>query len=207
MDLLEATSSHPSTPAEQPFAAEEDRVGPSDFVEGAWGASPVVEPTGEVTCTALEVPVRPSTAERFHDDGTGSAVPPTLDDARLQSSRGLEKVDAAEPPPAADDARVTGGVVPWRLPHGLVRSSGRTDGHPELGLFLRKGSIKVALGYGDFLRGIEELKALPLKERRRHMKNRGLQGKLCGDFVVYLPMRGLTLISFSELGTYLRVTG
>jgi len=91
-----------------------------------------------------------------------------------------------------------------------------TGANPELGLFLRKGSIKVALGYGDFLRGIEELKALPLKERRRHMKNeaftthevRGLQCKLCDDFVCrYLPVRHLTLVFFSELGTYLRVTG
>ena len=29
----------------------------------------------------------------------------------------------------------------------------------------------MALGYGDFLEGIEELKAFPLKERRQYMKN------------------------------------
>jgi len=29
----------------------------------------------------------------------------------------------------------------------------------------------VALGYGDFLKGLEELKALTLKEKRRCMKN------------------------------------
>ena len=29
----------------------------------------------------------------------------------------------------------------------------------------------MALGYGNFLVGVEEFKALPLKERRRHLKN------------------------------------
>ena len=31
--------------------------------------------------------------------------------------------------------------------------------------------MEVALGYGDYLRGLEELKAEPLKERRRHLEN------------------------------------
>ena len=39
------------------------------------------------------------------------------------------------------------------------------------GLFLRRGDIEVALGFGDFLGGLKELKALPLKERRPHLKN------------------------------------
>ena len=50
-------------------------------------------------------------------------------------------------------------------------SSGRSSADLELGLFLRRGAVEVALGYGDFLRGLEEIKALLLKERRRRMKN------------------------------------
>jgi len=32
-------------------------------------------------------------------------------------------------------------------------------------LFSRRGDVEVALGYGDYLKGIGELKAEPLKER------------------------------------------
>ena len=35
-----------------------------------------------------------------------------------------------------------------------------------------EGVIEVAFGFDDFLGGLEELKALPLKERRRHLKNK-----------------------------------
>ena len=66
----------------------------------------------------------------------------------------------------------------------------------------------MALGYSDFLKRIEELKAFPLKERRRHMKNEAFRGScVVTFFVVYLPTRGLTLVSFFELGTYLGVAG
>jgi len=44
-------------------------------------------------------------------------------------------------------------------------SSAQAVANPELRLFLRKGDDEVALGYGDFLGGIKDLKALPLKER------------------------------------------
>ena len=94
MDLLEAMSTPPFTPVEQPSVVEEDRVGPSDFVDGARGSSFLVEATGEVTGMTLEVSARPSTAARFLDDGTGSTVSPTLDNARIESPRGFERVDA-----------------------------------------------------------------------------------------------------------------
>jgi len=38
-------------------------------------------------------------------------------------------------------------------------------------IVLPEGDVEVALGYVDFLGGLEELKALPLKERRWHLKN------------------------------------
>jgi len=79
-------------------------------VDGARGSSFLVEATGEVTGMTLEVSARPSTAARFLDDGTGSTVSPTLDNAGLESPRGFERVDAAEPPPAADSTEVAGGV-------------------------------------------------------------------------------------------------
>ena len=41
----------------------------------------------------------------------------------------------------------------------------------ELGFFLRWGDVEVAPGYGDFLRGLEDLKAQPLKEQRQRLKN------------------------------------
>ena len=46
----------------------------------------------------------------------------------------------------------------------------------------------------------------PLKERRRHMKNEAFRVNcMVTFFVVYLPTRCLTLVFFSELGTYLGV--
>ena len=37
-------------------------------------------------------------------------------------------------------------------------------------IFLPEGDVEVALGYGDYLRGLEKLKVLPLKERMQHLK-------------------------------------
>jgi len=37
-------------------------------------------------------------------------------------------------------------------------------------IVLPEGDVEVALGYGDYLGRLEELKALPLKERRRYLK-------------------------------------
>ena len=83
-----------------------------------------------------------------------------------------EKVYDARHPPIVEDARTVGGVCSSGAAiQPLAVSLGQTDAHPELGLFLQKGTVEVALGYGDFLEGIEELKAFPLKERRRDMKN------------------------------------
>ena len=82
-------------------------------------------------------------------------------------------MDAAERLLAADSARIAGGVgSSGAAAQSLEVPSGRTDADPELGLFLRRGAIEVALGYGDFLGGLEELKALRLKERRWHMKSK-----------------------------------
>jgi len=39
-------------------------------------------------------------------------------------------------------------------------------------LFLRRGDVELAIGYGDFLERLEKLKDLPLKERRRYLKNK-----------------------------------
>ena len=50
-------------------------------------------------------------------------------------------------------------------------SLGQIIAGPELGLFLRRGDVEVALRHGDFLGGLEDLKALSLKKRRRRLKN------------------------------------
>ena len=81
-------------------------------------------------------------------------------------------MDAAGHLPAADVVRIFGSVgSSGAAAQSLEVSFGQTGADPGLRLFLRKEAIEVALGYGDFLGGIGELKALPLKERRRHMKN------------------------------------
>ena len=72
---------------------------------------------------------------------------------------------------AADDARVAGGIGSLgTTAQSEDLSSGQIVASPEFGLFLRRGNVEVALEYGDFLGGIEDLKALPLKEQRRHLK-------------------------------------
>jgi len=38
-------------------------------------------------------------------------------------------------------------------------------------LFLQRGDVEMALGYGDFLGRLEELKAMPSKKRIRRMNN------------------------------------
>ena len=98
--------------------------------------------------------------------------PFTLDDVELESSHSLERVGITEYPKVADGARVTSGISSSGATTRYQElSSGRTVANPELGLFLWRGDVEVSLGYGDFLRGVKELKALSLKEWRRRMKN------------------------------------
>jgi len=71
-------------------------------------------------------------------------------------------VDAARHPPAADDARTVGGVgSSGTAAQSLEVSLGQTGANPELGPFLRKGAVEVALRYVDFLGGIKELRPFP----------------------------------------------
>ena len=42
--------------------------------------------------------------------------------------------------------------------------------NPPFGLYLRRGDVEAALGYSDFLGGLEEIKALALKDRRWRVK-------------------------------------
>ena len=84
----------------------------------------------------------------------------------------FERVDTAEHPQAANGAKVAGGVgSSGTAAQSQELSSGWIIADPKLGLFLMRGNVEVAFGYGDFLGGLEELKALPLKEQRRHLKN------------------------------------
>jgi len=53
----------------------------------------------------------------------------------------------------------------------LVLSSGRLTTSLLFGLCLRRGDEEAGLGYGNFLGGQEEVKALPLKDRRWPLKN------------------------------------
>ena len=71
-------------------------------------------------------------------------------------------MDVAEHPQAADSAMVAGGVgSSGTAAQSLEVSLGQTGANPELGPFLRKGAVEVALRYVDFLGGIKELRPFP----------------------------------------------
>jgi len=69
MSLLEAMTTPPCTPAEQPSIAEEDRVGSSARGEGARGTSPALGTAKEVTSKAPVVLARLSTTTLPPEDG------------------------------------------------------------------------------------------------------------------------------------------
>jgi len=72
-----------------------------------------------------------------------------VDDARLPSSHSLKRVDTAEHPQVAEDAReasIVGSL--GTTTQSQQRSSGRTVADLELGLFFQRGDVEVALGYG-----------------------------------------------------------
>jgi len=70
-----------------------------------------------------------------------------------------------------------------------VLFSGRLTTSVLFELCLRRGDKEAALGYRNFLGGLEKLKALPLKDRRRHLKNEIFRISiimLLSGFVLYL---------------------
>jgi len=147
--------------------AKEGRVGSPFCMEDARRTSSVLGTAEKVTGTVPMVPTRPSTATLSPEDRPEVMAPPSLDDARLESSRGLEMVDTAELLLSADGEKIVRGISSSRAAaQSLEVSSGRIGADLKLGLFLRRGTL---LGYGDFLGGLEELKALPFKERKRRM--------------------------------------
>ena len=79
-------------------------------------------------------------------------------------------MDTTEYPQAAEGARAAGGVGSLgTAKQSQELSLGRTIANPELGMFFQRGDVEVALGYRDYLRGLEELKVVSLKEKRRHL--------------------------------------
>ena len=83
----------------------------------------------------------------------------------------LEEAGAAEAPLAEDGAGVSDHVGPSRAAaRSLALTSGGSLAIPQFGFYLRRGDEEAILGYGDFLGGLKELKFLPLKDRRRHLK-------------------------------------
>ena len=47
----------------------------------------------------------------------------------------------------------------------------RPTENPSFGLYLQRRDVEVILGYDDFLGELEEIMVLPLKDRRRYLKN------------------------------------
>ena len=81
-------------------------------------------------------------------------------------------MDTAEHSEVVEGARAASDVgSQGTTPQSQEPSSGWTITVLELGLFFRMGDMEVALGYEDYCRGLEKLKAELLKERRRHLKN------------------------------------
>ena len=101
------------------------------------------------------------------------AAPSTLSVSGAESSPMLEEAGVAEALLIEDGARVLGPVGPLGT---AAQPPVLTPGWPTLnflfGLFLRRGDEEAALGCGDFLEGFEELKTLPFKDCRRHLKTK-----------------------------------
>ena len=99
--------------------------------------------------------------------------PSTLVETRLEPLTRFEEEGVVEAPQANDVAMASD---PVGLSRTVVQTPVLTLGQPTtsplFGLYLRRGYEEAALGYGDFLRGLEELKVPPLKDRRRHLKNK-----------------------------------
>ena len=140
-------------------------------MEDTWRTSPALGAAKEVIGTAPVVPTGPSTITLPSEDGPEIMAPASLDDTGLESSRGLERVDAAELLPSEDGARIAGGVGSSRLPPDPRGVFVTNRCRSRIGVVLLKGAVELALRCGDFFRGLEELKVLPLKEWRRRMKN------------------------------------
>jgi len=140
-------------------------------VEDFWRTSPALRTSEEVIGTTLVVLAGPSIAILPPKDRPEVMAPLTLMALVLGphvDSRGWMLLSFFHL------ATVQGS---WEVlaPRGLPPSSSR---HLRDGLvlilnwdFSSEGAVDVALGYGDFLGELEELKVLPLKEWRRRMKN------------------------------------
>ena len=121
-----------------------------------------------------------------------TVVPPTLIDTRprLEPLPRLEEEGADEALPTDDVARTSSPVgFSGTAAQSPVLISGRLTTSPLFGFYLKRGDKEAALGYRDFLVGLEELKALPLEDRRQHLKNEVFRVRiivLLYRFVLYL---------------------
>ena len=99
-------------------------------------------------------------------------MPPVLDGVELESRHGLEGPSIVEHPRVTDGVRFIDSISSsGTAAQSQELSPGWTIASPELKLFLPRGDVGVALGYDNFLRGLEDHKALPLKEWRPCLKN------------------------------------
>ena len=111
------------------------------------------------------------TSDVLLDEEDATVVSPsTLVISRAEPSPSLEKAEAAEASLIEDGARVAGPISP---PGTSAQSPMLTSGRPATPYsnYFSERDNEVALGYDDFLGELEELKALPLKEQRRRLKN------------------------------------
>jgi len=118
-------------------------------------------------------------------------MPPlTLVETRPEPLPRLEEEGAAEALTADDIVRTSDPVgLSGTTAQSPVLTSGRPTASSLFWLHLWRGDEEAALGYGVFLGGLEELKALPLKDQRRHLKNEVFRVSiimLLFGFVVYL---------------------
>ena len=162
MRLLEAVTTPSCTSVEQPLFTMEGRIGSPIHVEDVRRTSPALGIAAEVMSTALMVPSGPSTAILPSEDGPKVMAHPSLDDSRLGSPRGLERVDTAEFLPSGDGARIMGSVgSSGAAILSLEVPLGQTGTDLELGLFLRRGLSKWLLSMETSSEGLKNSRPSP----------------------------------------------
>ena len=107
----------------------------------------------------------PTAVEFPSDDEVEGMTPPTLARGELKSLPWSKMAEGTE----ASHSK----VGPLKAAIGsLDLSLERPTENPSFLLYLWKRYVETTLRYGDFLEGLEKIKALPLKDWRWHLKNK-----------------------------------
>ena len=121
---------------------------------------------------AMEIPKNAQTTDVLFGDAITVASPSTPIVSGAGPSLRLEGTGAAKASLLEDGSRVPDPVgLLGTDAQSPVLTSSRPTPSSLFGLYLPRGDKEAALEYDDFLKGVEEFKALPLKDQRRLLKN------------------------------------